>query len=228
MYFRWRRLLPAWIEVVPLELPGRGSRIAEPAVREFDALATRLVESLASGRHGSGPYALFGHSMGALLAHGIARRLHAQGAPLPQALLVSAAAAPSRRAGEHFPAAGDSAALTAELRRHGGTPDELFSNPELLRMTLDLLDADYRVCESYRYRPAPPLPLPIHVFAGREDDIDEPCLRAWWDESGRESTLDWFHGGHFYLRESESALLHRIAACLRRARVSPPDSTVCA
>lgn len=156
MYLRWRRLLPRWIEIVPVELPGRGSRLGEHFVEDFGTLADRLCDEQAAVMRGSsgGPqaFALFGHSMGALLAHGMAQRLRERGERLPRALIVSGSAAPSRRDTSRLQQAlGDDQALAADLRRQGGTPDEVFDNAELLRLTLDVLGADYRVCDSYRH-----------------------------------------------------------------------------
>jgi surfactin synthase thioesterase subunit len=82
-------------------------------------------------------------------------------------------------------------------------------------MTLGLLGADYRICASFRYRKLPPLPLPIHVFGGRADEIHVSRLEAWRLESAANFSLDWFEGGHFFLRRHEeaflSALAHRLA-----------------
>lgn len=212
MYLRWRRLLPRWIEVVPLELPGRGSRLGEDFVADFDALV-----SLLCGEHEvalRGNFALFGHSMGALLAWGIAQRLRATGRPLPRALLVSGSAAPSQRDPDRFVDMDDDEALIADLRRQGGTPEELFASPELLRMTLDTLAADYRVCEGFAHRGAAPLPVPLHVFAGREDDIQPWRVEAWSAETlDAGFSLDWFEGDHFFIRQHEAQVL---AALVRR------------
>ncbi len=133
--------------------------------------------------------------MGALLACGMARRLQAQGLPLPRALLVSACAAPSQRGADRFAGPQDDAALVADLRRQGGTPDAVFAHPELLRLTLDLLRADYRVCGSFGPRQAVPLPLPVHAFAGRLDAMGAPAVQAWSCETRDAFTLDWFDGG---------------------------------
>jgi surfactin synthase thioesterase subunit len=212
MYLRWRRLLPRWIEVVPLELPGRGSRLGEDFVEDFDALV-----SLLCGEHEAalrGNFALFGHSMGALLAWGIAQRLRATGRPLPRALLVSGSAAPSQRDPDRFVDMDDDEALIADMRKQGGTPEELFASPELLRMTLDTLAADYRVCEGFAHRGAAPLPVPLHVFAGREDDIQAWRVEAWSAETLNAGfSLDWFEGGHFFIRQHEAQVL---AALVRR------------
>ncbi|MDH0864403.1 alpha/beta fold hydrolase [Mitsuaria sp. GD03876] len=217
MYLRWRRALPAWLQLVPLELPGRGARFGEPFVDDFDTLVERLCDEYAGEFHGR--YALLGHSMGALLAHGVARRLQAQSRPLPRWLVVSASAAPSRRDPSRFEGLQDDATLIAELRRQGGTPDEVFGNAELLRMTLDTLAADYRVCASFRPRSPSSsglrLPMPILAWGGRADAIAPADLEAWSLETTGRFALDWFDGGHFFIRHQEPQVLAALASALR-------------
>lgn len=208
MYLRWRRLLPEWIRVVPVELPGRGARMGEPLAEDFDWLIHQLCAE--QGRRPAGHYALFGHSMGALLAHGMAQRLRALAQPLPRALFVSACAAPARRDADRFAGKGSDDALVADLRKQGGTPEEVFGSPELMRITLDTLRADYRVCESFSYRPEPPLPVPIHAFGGRSDDIAIDRMGAWRREAAGAFTLEWFAGGHFFIRGQEAQVLQAI------------------
>jgi surfactin synthase thioesterase subunit len=205
MYLRWRKRLPSWIQVVPVELPGRGRRLHEAAESNLDTLAARLCDEL--GTHLPDRYALFGHSMGGLLVYRIAQRLHAGRRPLPVALLVSACAAPSRQDWKQYADKTTHASLVAELRKQNGTPEEVFKSPELLAMTLDLLEADYRACASFRYQRLLPLPLPIHVFGGREDEIHSDKLDAWREESAARTSIDWLDGGHFFLRRNEDAFL---------------------
>ena len=201
MYLRWKRLLPSWITVKPIELPGRGSRVNELPKESYTALTESLCNELASSLPER--YVLFGHSMGALLAYGIAQSLYARKLPLPAALLVSGCAAPSRQDSGRYHKMQSEAALIADLSKQGGTPEEVFNNPELLAITLDLLRLDYRVCGSFQYTQLLPLPIPIHSFGGRADEIDAAKLNAWRLESARGFTLDWFDGGHFFLRQSE-------------------------
>src|SRR6185369_9129448 len=89
----WATAVPPDIEVLGVQLPGRGSRFKEPLATELspllDALAleiTRLGEDA--------PFAFFGHSMGALIAFEVARELRRRGAPLPSHLFVSGHRAP--------------------------------------------------------------------------------------------------------------------------------------
>jgi surfactin synthase thioesterase subunit len=212
MYLRWRRFLPPWVRIVPVELPGRGARMGEAFVEDFDAMVARICTEQAEAMRGD--FAIFGHSMGAQLAHGVARRRQASRRPMPRALLVSGSAAPSRRDPERFAGGEDDDSLIAELRKQGGTPEEVFASDELMRITLDTLRADRRVCRSHDARAtavAPPLPLPVHAFAGRQDDIEVPAMAAWSKETAGVFTLDWFEGGHFFLRQRETEFLAALA-----------------
>ncbi|MFT7773020.1 thioesterase II family protein [Roseateles sp.] len=223
MYLRWRRLLPTWVAVQPIELPGRGSRLGEPFAERFDA----LVEQLCDEHRGAlaGPCALLGHSMGALLAYGMTRRLQAQGMTLPRLLIVSGSPAPSRRDQERYAGRHDDERLLDDLRRQGGTPPDVFAHPELLRMTLDTLGADYRICDSFRQASDPSLPrlpVPLQVLAGREDDIAPARIRAWSEEIAGPYGEDWFDGGHFFIRHSEQEVLRTLT---RRLQGAVPGGT---
>jgi len=223
MYLRWRRLLPRWIRIVPVELPGRGSRLAERLVEDFDALVAQICAEQAEALRGD--FAIFGHSMGALLAYGMTRRLRSMGRALPLALLASGSAAPSQRDAERFAGKTDDASLTADLRKQGGTPEEVFASAELMRITLDVLGADYRVCEGFRYPGKAPLPMPVHVFAGREDDIDAARIHAWSAEAGGVFTLDWFDGGHFFIRQHETEFLAALSQRLGQVIAGEPHAS---
>lgn len=213
-------MLPSWVTVTPVELPGRGSRMSESLKETYVTLTESLCDELASALPER--YVLFGHSMGALLAYGIAQRLHARKLPLPAALLVSGCAAPSRQDSERYNKIQSEAALIADLSKQGGTPEGVFSNPELLAMTLDLLRLDYRVCGSFQYAQLPPLPVPIHCFGGRADEIGTTKLNDWRMESTRAFTLDWFDGGHFFLRQSEECFVFVLKKRLLESQAEAP------
>ncbi len=217
MYLRWRRLLPSWVTLQPIELPGRGSRLNELSQASYTALTESLCDELVPALPER--YAFFGHSMGALLAYGITQSLSARRLPLPAALLVSGCAAPNQQNSERYSKMQSEAALIADLSKQGGTPEEVFNNQELLAMTLDLLRVDYGVCGSFQYHPSPPLPIPIHCFGGRADEIDATKLNAWQLESSRIFTLDWFDGGHFFLRQSEEWFMFILKKRLMESRM---------
>ncbi|MBM0105624.1 thioesterase [Steroidobacter sp. S1-65] len=204
MYQRWRLRVPRWIEVIPIELPGRGARAGERFSTDFDALVEQLCLEHAPVLER--PYALFGHSMGGLLAYGMASLLQLQQRPLPLVMFASASPGPSTDCWR-FSGRDDDDALIRDLRHFGGAPEEVFACPEMLRAAIDALGADYGICNSFRYRGPARLPVPLRVLAGRDDEIKLQQLAAWREETLASFALHWFNGGHFYLRPHESALL---------------------
>lgn len=216
-YLRWRRQVPAWLRIEPVEPPGRGSRLNEALLRDYGAAVDDLSTILL--RRVQGRYALFGHSMGALLAYGCALRLARTGAPPPSALAVAAAAAPTQRPPRANRQRPDTE-LIDDLRRLDGAPKELFEDQAVLRATLDTLAADYDVCDSFAMTRERQLSIPIFVYGGTADSIGGEQLSAWRRESSEASTVTMFEGGHFFLRERETLFLRQLANDLSAASPS--------
>ena len=215
-YARWRRGLPASVEVVPVELPGRGARMDEPFARD----PVRLAEALAAALRDEAvrvPYALFGHSLGALIAFELAHALIARGAPAPRMLFASGTEAPSVRDDSDWRRPRSDAELVAELRAMRGTPEEAFESAELMQAVLPVLRADFLLCGAYAHRPRPPLPCPIQALGGRDDDVPHASLAAWARETAAGFDLALFGGGHFFLHERPEAVLELIARRLSGA-----------
>ena len=213
-YARWRRLLPAWIDVRPVEWPGRGARMDEPLATDPRALASQLATELHPQL--DGPYALFGHSLGALIAFELAHSLLDRGAPAPTILFASGTEAPAVRDGSKWRLPLSDDALLEELRNLQGTPDEALANAELMRSALPVLRADFLMCGAYAYRPRHPLPCPVHVFGGIDDETSRASLEAWRQETSAEFTLDVLPGHHFFIHTQQAELLDLIGSALAR------------
>ncbi|MBH5386160.1 thioesterase II family protein [Bradyrhizobium diversitatis] len=213
-YARWRRLLPSWIDVRPVEWPGRGARMDEPLATDPHVLAAKLASEL--GGQLDGPYALFGHSLGAVIAFELAHGLLDRGAAAPAVLFASGAEAPAVRDGSRWREPLSDDALMKELRNLQGTPDEALSNAELMRSALPVLRADFLMCGAYVYRPRRALPCPVHVFAGADDETDREALETWRRETSASFTLDVLPGHHFFIHTQQAELIERIGAALAR------------
>lgn len=213
-FLRWRRNVPPWITIHPVEVPGRGARINEPFLRDYDEVVKSLTQDLIHAPLDR--CAFFGHSLGALLAYGCAHALRAHGKCGPLALVAACCAAPSRRRDERLARLKTDDDLIGELARLNGTPNAVFNSKELLRLALDALASDFAVCTSFHFGSRPPLSLDIVVFGGRDDAIDEEALAAWEQETTGRTVLHMFAGGHFFLNEKENHFLASLISELDR------------
>jgi len=196
----WSDGLPADVEVCPVQLPGRGTRLMErPFIRLaplVEALAQALVQLL------DRPFAFFGHSLGALVSFELARRVRKQYGMDPVRLFVSAGRAPQ------IPHRGPAIhtlpeeQFVAELRRLNGTPRELLSHVELMEIMLPLLRADFALYETYVYSSEAPLNCPISAFGGLLDhSVNDSDLEAWRAQTSMFFSLRMFPGDHFFLNQ---------------------------
>jgi medium-chain acyl-[acyl-carrier-protein] hydrolase len=200
----------AGVETTAVQLPGRGSRLLEEPFRRVEPLVQALAEVVRPLT--SEPYALFGHSMGALLGFELARALRRQGLPAPRRLFVSARRAPhlppTKRGLHRLP---DDQFLD-ELRRLEGTPEEFFAEPELVQLALPALRADFELCDAYAYAPEPPLACPITAIGGTADpSVSAAALDAWREHTAGEFRRHLLPGGHFYLLAADTALAGLLA-----------------
>ena len=206
-FVRWARLLRSF-EISAVQLPGRGSRLAEPVLTRMDDLVAEVVGIIPTGA----PYAMFGHSFGALVAYEVTRELRRAGRRLPEHLVVSGFPAPSTPRTEpplhHLP---DDALLDEVARRHGGLSGEVLADPERKARVARYLRADYQILETYEWHAEAPLPVPLTVFGGTEDAFGPDALRAWQRHASGEIGLRYFPGDHFYFRQHRETVLRTLA-----------------
>ncbi|MBJ6641877.1 thioesterase II family protein [Streptomyces sp. BSE7-9] len=209
-YTQLARALPADFDVVAVQYPGRQDRYDEAPFTALDPLVGAVAEELARelAAEPGRPYALFGHSMGALVAFETARRLRTAGLPAPERLFLSGRGAPDVGKSAHY-GRYDDADVLAEVRRLGGTDQAMLDNPDLLELVLPALRADYRALASYSWRAEEPLATSITALIGDRDPmVAVREARTWREHTRGDFALKVFSGGHFYLADH----LHRIAA----------------
>ncbi|MGW6980355.1 thioesterase II family protein [Streptomyces sp. NPDC054932] len=208
----WPALFPPEVEIVAVQLPGREDRVGEPHPASVDA-AVRTV-AVALRPYLQGPYAFFGHSGGALLAFELARALRKRGTR-PGHLFLSGQPAPGTDlAGPPLHGLSDED-FGAALRDLDGTSDGVFTDPELMKLLLPTLRADFTLWENHRHRPGEPLDVPITALGG-DTDPRAPVsgLHAWEEQTTGPFSVEVFPGGHFYLNDSEAELTSMLGSTL--------------
>lgn len=210
VYRDWSRMLPTSIEVISVELPGRGGRLREPPFSDLPTLIDALVPPISSLL--DLPFGFFGHSMGAIIAFETARRLRNDCKVEPKRLFVSG------RQAAHIPDDDPHtydlprAEFIAELGRLNGTPREVLDDAELMELMIPTLRADFRLVQTYEYSPDRPLGCPITAFGGLQDvEVGRERLLAWRELTTSEFSIHLLSGDHFFLRTARAQLLQLLA-----------------
>jgi surfactin synthase thioesterase subunit len=207
-YNAFRPVCPGGIRLLTPELPGRGARCSEKACRDLYPLADDVLDQVTDCL--PGPYAIYGHSMGALLGYLLTRKIVQSGRPAPLHLFVTGCRAPQ---------AAGTAALTYNLpsgrfletiRALGGCPEAFFGSQQLVQFYEPILRADVESVETFRYTPGPPLDVPITVGIGRDEKISLAQAHRWAQETEGPFELRTFPGNHFFIFDQASRLLDLI------------------
>ncbi|HZF13058.1 MAG TPA: thioesterase domain-containing protein [Thermoanaerobaculia bacterium] len=213
-YRGWGEELPSWIDVRPMQFPGRENRFREPLHTRLEPLVAEMAGRVETKE----PYALFGHSLGALVAFELTRTLRRTGRPTPALLVLSGFGAPhllrDRPRVTHL--APD--AFWERVAAHYDVTPEVLAEPLLRELAYPVLRADLEIVETYVHRPEAPLDLPLVAWGGVGDpEASEEQVTAWKEHSRQPVEVRIFPGGHFYVNSSRPAVLAALAEAARRA-----------
>ena len=214
IYDEWARTAPDWLQICPIELPGRGWLRREPLFESLNELAKAITSAIYP--YTNTPYAIFGHSMGALLAYEIASSLESVGRHLLQKLFVSGSRAPflprKRPPVSHL----SDVEFLDLIRQMRGTPEEVLTHLEFMDILLPILRSDFVNCDQYRFTLRPSLHVPITTLNGEQDnDIPENDVQLWSRLTiGRFQSFT-FPGGHFFIKNCRENIVSTICEELR-------------
>lgn len=217
VYREWQHLAPPWLEVCPVEYPGHGARLGQAPLKEVG----HIVADAAGAVKGlmDRPVALFGHSMGGLIAYELARWMVWEKSCPPVHLFISASPEPR---GPRSPASSrlSDEDMVQTLAEMGGTPQAVLDSPELLELALPVIRADFAALESYEHADHPRLPVPVTVIGGREDSVVAPERLLGWRECATEVGVHDVPGGHFFIHDLPRHLVAMVSATVANARTA--------
>ncbi|MFF7459467.1 thioesterase II family protein [Kitasatospora sp. NPDC008115] len=209
------RALAPKVEVLAAQYPGRQDRYREPCVDDVRALAH--LAALALRDRDDRPFALFGHSLGAMVAYEVARHFAAAGDRGPVHLFVSGRRSPTHHREESVHRLSDEG-LIAEVIALGGTNPKILADPEMRGLVLPVLRSDYRAAETYRHGPGAPVRCPVTALTGDADPRTSLEEAAAWEAHAPAGAFELlvFAGDHFFLNDNAdgvvTALRDRLSA----------------
>lgn len=207
----WARRLPATVEVVSIQLPGREQRYLEPLITDMAALIDALIPAL-EGRL-MVPFAVFGHSMGAAIGYELISELQRRRMEQPVIFFASGRQAPQfaeKDAPVHrLP---DEEFCSAFLQKHYSKDlQSVFADEEAKEFFLPQLKADVQLVENYRYDVARAVKLACPVIAldccGGKGHVEEHELAAWREHTSGAFRSYRFPGDHFFIESAQAQVL---------------------
>lgn len=210
----WAKLFGDDVAVCNVQLPGRESRFGEPRITNFHELIDKLHDELAP--YLKQPYAFYGHSLGGLIAYGLAHKRYAAKQTLPLILFVGAHRAP------HIPYSFPScktmklSELTAFLGSFEGISESILQNEELMTALLPLIRDDLLLCESYKHDVIKALPCPIYAFGGDSDRmVSKFEILSWRQHTTKKFKSNFYAEGHFFIKSHKTQLVNTIKLAIQ-------------
>lgn len=221
----WNSQLPDHIELLSLNLPGRGGRLDEPMIDEMEPLAAQLANALQG--YFDKPYIFFGHSVGAAVAYEVTRILAARHHPLPLHLFVSSYAPPRAQSDLPMLHTLSDRDLMTWIHKLGLLPADVLTHQELLTFALPPIRNDLKLDESYGVHTTfSPIDVPITAMGGALDEVVSSAGLQTWSAYTNCFTHQLFDGGHFYTQTHQSELLSFIAQTIATTLDAQPKSVL--
>ncbi|WP_113703122.1 thioesterase II family protein [Nonomuraea lactucae] len=207
-FLRLSRTLAPGVDVLSLQYPGRQDRNSDPHFESIPGLAHSIFTALRGELNG--PYAFFGHSMGALVAFETARLFERHTGGQPVRLFVSGCRAPSMLGLESLHRLDDDG-LVKEIRRLNGTAQDLLDDTDILKLTLPIVRSDYKAVETYVPDADATVTCPITILVGDADPVTTvEEAGGWRAHTTGDAELRIYPGGHFYLNDQVSPVAKEV------------------
>ncbi|VEL98323.1 surfactin synthase thioesterase subunit [Alteromonas sp. 76-1] len=208
IYMPWLNELASSVEVVIVQPPGRGSRLAETPYDNMSSLVTKILsfsEFLCEK-----PSVFFGHSLGSRVAYETCVQLQNNNLPLPRHLIASGSKAPHIKSGKRNVHNLPEDEFIDELIKLKGTPKEILENQEIISMLIPLLRADFKIADSY-LASGKRLPIPITVLGGEDDvDVKYDQLIAWRELTDDDFAYSVVAGDHFFINTERKVVIKKV------------------
>lgn len=186
--------------IIPVfvELPGHGMRMNEKLEDSIMGNVMDIFSHIKPELDGT-PFIFFGHSMGTLIEYEVIKLIEERKGMKPIHAFFSGRYTPDVFTGEEHYKLPDNMFFEM-LKLYGGTPDDFYHYPELVKTFLPILRNDYKAVETYTLLEKKVFEFDITALAGSKDYIvSKEQLDIWKTYSSGKCDIHIFHGNHFFL-----------------------------
>lgn len=209
IYNNWKRKINSNIEIYSPELPGRGFRYKEEHPENLIAVVNDIYKEIIDDLTNS-TYALFGHSMGALIIYELYKKIKSNNMPLPKALFISGMYSPTTNIKERIHLYSDKK-LVKKIKELEGTPKTILKSKSFIDTYIPIIRADYKMIETYKYKKTClNITEPTFIFLGKKDSIPKSLIKSWEEQTQFQPKYYEFNGGHFFINENSEDVLYTI------------------
>lgn len=204
---------PSFLNIVPMEIPGRGVRSDEPLLTDLSLISEDIFDQIKEDLNC--PYAIYGHSMGGLLGYLLAKEIVRNYLEPPQHLFVTGCIAPSiadRHLVDHTLPRND---FFDEIKSLGGSPEEVLNDHSLIDFFEPILRADFQAVASFQYVESRAFSIPLSIAIGTEEKVTYEEAMAWQKETIHPIEVKLFPGNHFFIYEHASQIVQLMCRKLR-------------
>lgn len=209
----WVNQLPEEVELVAIQLPGRGSRMSEPLYTDMDSLANDLTDEIQALT--DVPYLFFGHSMGSRIAFKVLQKLETLGKG-PMHFIASGSAAPNIPRGKKSIYDLPEDEFISELKKFNGTPEVVFQHEELMELCLPILRADFQIVDTYLENSTTQFNCGLDIWGGEEDEICNESLSMWSNFFNDSGKVTKFVSDHFFIEKEKNAVLENLNTVIKQ------------
>jgi medium-chain acyl-[acyl-carrier-protein] hydrolase len=205
----WSAGLAPDVELLAVQLPGRGARLRHPLYEDWKPLLDDTFAALEP--YLREPHAFYGHSFGGRLAYELTHLAETRFPDRTRRLFVGGCRSPDVPQQTPLLHTRTDADFRAALEQMGGSPAEVLRNDLLMAMLLPTIRGEIRLAEMWQdWHPGGVL-APITAVYGRDDPIDSHREMRHWPRfsRGRGEVVE-LAGGHFFMTSHGPELVHII------------------
>lgn len=205
IYYKWKDYLEPNIELCPIELKGRGRRFKEEDYKTFSEVVEDIFYTI-KNKIVDNDYAIYGHSMGSLLAYELYYRIYEEKLRIPKHMFFSGNKAPNLIKKDNLDTLPDNE-FTKEIIKMGGMNEKIIQNDEMMKIFIPILRNDFRIINNYNYvERKNKIRCSISVLNGEDDSFTLEEILEWKKHCDRNTEIYNFNGNHFFINDNVESI----------------------